>query len=259
MNDSDEASKLPLSDVQLSAISLWSSLTSIESLRSCGENGDESWNERFTLAYLMELGCVDPVSDQQMFHLYEAAAKGGVPEAMLAAGHYLEHGIGVARKSTAACDWYFKAGKAGLDGGNIAHWMLAGPNVDATSAAKAGYIPAMIHLAECKLVDCWITSSYMPWEHWWALFEDGIEWLDCASESGSLKATLRLAEVLEGNSGHHFPEDIREQFLGYGGLERALECYRRAEGLGWKFAAQNIERIQKQLDAHDAEPDRDDG
>jgi hypothetical protein len=36
--------------------------------------------------------------------------------------------------------------------------------------------------------------------------------------------------------------------LGYSGLERALQCYQRAGQLGWQFAAQNIERIQKQLD-----------
>lgn len=258
MNDSDEALKLPLSDAQLSAITLWSGLTSIESLQSCGANGDGYGKERFALAYLMELGCVEPVSDRQMFLLFKSAAMDGVPEAMLAAGHYLERGIGVERNSRAACEWYFKAGKAGLDGGYIAHWVLAGPDFDATYAAKAGYIPAMIHLAEYQLSDCCEPISYMPWEHRWAQFEGGIDWLDFASEEGSLKATLRLAEVLEGKSGHHFQEDIREQFLGYAGLERAIECYRRAGDLGWKFAAQQIERIQKRLDSFHDRTERDD-
>ena len=114
----------------------------------------------------------------------------------------------------------------------------------------------MIHLAEYKLSDCCGSIGYMHREHWWALFEGGIDWLACASEAGSLKATLRLAEVLEGNSDHHFPEEIREQFLGYDGLERALECYQRAGELGWKHAAKNIERIQKLLDGDGEDADQ---
>lgn len=213
---------------------------------------------QYDLAYLMELERINPGDPRYSWELYEAAAKADIPEAMLAAGHYLEYGIGVDRDTKAACEWYFKAGKAGLDGGYIANWVLSGPDADSIFAAQAGYAPAMIHLAEYKLSDCCGSISYMPWEYGWAQFEGAIDWLGCASEAGSLKATLRLAEVLEGNSDHHFPEEIREEFLGYAGLERALECYQRAGELGWKHAVTHIERIQKLLDGDNEDTDPDD-
>jgi TPR repeat protein len=256
MNDSDEASKLPISDNQLSAIAQWASLTSIGSLQIGGDFGDESGSERYALAYLMDLGCVDPVSAQQVFRLYESAAKSSLPEAMLAAGHYLEHGIGVEPDVEAAIEWYRKAGQAGCECGDILAYSLGGQARDLVNAASLGDMSAMLRLAKEKLdAACQFRSPWGETDYERESFESALFWYDCASNDGSLDATLLLAKIHDDSWHTRPPEGWSCQSSTGDRLARALEYYERAGELGWEFAAQNIERIQKRLDAHDAEPD----
>ena len=64
---------------------------------------------QFILAYQMELEPIESLPSYELFLLYEEAAKSGVPNAMLAVGHYLENGIGTLQDVGDAIDWYLKA------------------------------------------------------------------------------------------------------------------------------------------------------
>lgn len=217
---------------------------------------DDNWaTEKYTLAYLMELGRVDPFADAELLALYETAANGGVPEAMLAAGHYFEHGIGVDRNLDTAIKWYRKAGEDGCDGGHILVSLLSDAEKDIKKAAGAGYVPAMLRLAKLKLEEACACGMSPPFDYERETFEEGLWWYQVASDNGSLEATLILTEIYEDSWHHTPPYAWRCQSSAEDRLESALGYYEQAQNLGWKPAAKNIERVKKLLNC-DGEIDR---
>lgn len=209
---------------------------------------------KYVLAYQMELGRIEALPLGEMFRLYEDAAKSDYPEAMLAAGHYLEYGIGVKCDVKKAAEWYAKAGDWGRDEGYLFAGLLSDDYRYLKKAANGGHVAAMLRLAPLKL-DEGCEASQNLWARFddaREMFQEGMDWYQCASAHGSLEATLALAEIYEDGWNGQLPDEWKDQCNDADRREDALACYERARELGWEWAAENIERIEKKIDrVHD--------
>jgi TPR repeat protein len=202
---------------------------------------------QYDLAYLMELERIDPDDPRDRWRLYEAAANVGISEAMLAVGHYLEYGIGIEQDVKAAVDWYRKAAESGHGEGYLLAGLLSDDDSDLEKAANGGHVAAMLILAKREMdrsLDMYGFDS----------FQAGLNYFDNAASTGSLEAILALAEIYEDGRHGHSHGDWWMQFgldSEFERLESALAYYELAQMLGWEFAAENIDRVQKRLDSHD--------
>ena len=198
---------------------------------------------KYILAYQMELGLAPSLPLRELFLLYEEAAKSGVPEAMLAVGHYLENGLGVSKEIEQAIGWYLKVASEdfGLHEGFFLAWRLSNLSEHRKLAADKGNVEAMLSLGEDLLAQNYHDYSY---------FETGVHWLEACSEKGSLQATLMLAETFDLSGDYGIPDDWNLDFSDYDRLEIALAHYERAFELGFQSAQLKIERIKAQLDAY---------
>jgi TPR repeat protein len=197
---------------------------------------------KYMLAYQMELGLASSLPLKELFLLYEEAAKSGVPEAMLAVGHYLENGVGVIEDIEEAIDWYLKAAGEdyGLDVGFLLAWRLSNNPEHRKLAAEKKHVEAMLSLGEEFLAQNYYDYSY---------FESGVDWLEACSEKGCLQATLILAKTFDRSGEYRIPDEWNLYFSEYDRLEIAVAHYERAFELGFESAVQEIERIQAQIDA----------
>ncbi len=203
------------------------------------------------LACLMESGRIDPGSPQDRWTLYEAAANGEVPSAMLAAGYYLEHGIGVERNVDAARKWYLDATDVGNSAEEGLGYLLAAlctssvssSNSFFESASKAGNVEAMIERAAIELneADGHFDTSW---------FKSALNWYEQAAEKNCREAVIALAELYEQGWYGCYSRGWRAV---YGDdwesetLEVALAYYRKAQGLGYEDAADSIDEIEERL------------
>jgi TPR repeat protein len=196
---------------------------------------------KYILAYQMELGRIPSLPLRELFLLYEGAANAGVPEAMLAVGHYLENGIGVNENIKEAIDWYLKAAGEdyGLHVGILLAWRLSDLSKHRKLAAEHGYVEAMLSLGEDKLAKCGNDYSY---------FHSGVLLLQNCLEKGSLKAAHILAKTFDQSGEYRIPDEWNLYFGERDRLESALEYFKRAHELGLESALVNIKRIQAQLD-----------
>ena len=213
---------------------------------------------QFDLAYQMELGRIHPNPADEMYRLYDAAAKSDVSEAMLAVAHYLENGIGVERDAKESIKWYLNAAKWGQDEGYLLAGMLSGEEKHLEMAADAGHVAAMLKLAPIKL-----NRLYEP-SHWGTRgtdpFQEGIDYFQKAADNGNLEAVLALADIYENGwdcgLGGDYPEawklDREESEL----RENALAYYERALELGCGWAEKEVQRLRKILGGGDEEPNQ---
>jgi len=202
---------------------------------------DDLAEAKYILAYQMELGRIPSLPLKELFLLYEGAANSGVPEAMLAVGHYLENGIGVNGNIKEAIDWYLKAAGEdyGLHVGFLLAWRLSDLSKHRELAAEHGYLEAMLSLGEDRLAQCGNDYSY---------FHSGVLWLQDCSDKGSLIATRILAETFDRSGDYRIPDEWNLYFHERDRLASALEYFWRAHELGLESALVNIKRIQAQLD-----------
>ena len=202
---------------------------------------DDLAEAKYILAYQMELGRIPSLPSRELFLLYEEAANSGVPDAMLAVGHYLENGIGVSENIEKAIDWYLKAAGEdyGLHVGFLLAWHLSDQPNHRKLAAEYGYVEAM--LAHGKNL---LTQNYLDYYY----FESGLSWLEACSQKGSLEATLILAEMYDRTGDYRLPHEWNLLFSEYDRLEYALTYFKRAYELGLEWAGLDIERIQAQID-----------
>jgi TPR repeat protein len=105
---------------------------------------------KYILAYQMELESIESLPLNELFSLYEEAAKSGVPNAMLAVGHYLENGIGPIQDVGEAIDWYLKAAddNYGFYEGFLLAWQLSNDPKHRKLAIDHGYAEAILSIAE---------------------------------------------------------------------------------------------------------------
>ncbi len=209
----------------------------------------------FDIAYHMELRCINESTDAKLFHIYKNAAKSGEREAMLALGHYFEHGIEVQKDKNAAINWYRNAGKEGCPEGYLLAGMLSGNNIDLEKAAEAGFEEAMLLLAENKLIDGLKHAFRDPQEN----FLTGLNWLrKAAYDYNNLQAYLSLAEIYQYGQYGHFPVNWFDAPWEYGVgneseiLEDVLSFYEQAKKLGWEFADERIAATQAKIDNLDS-------
>ena len=197
---------------------------------------------KYILAYQMELEIIEYLSFNELFSLYEEAAKSGVPNAMLAVGHYLENGIGTIQDVGDAIDWYLKAADEnyGFYEGFLLAWQLSNEPKHRKLAADHGFVEAMFSLGEDLLA-----QNY----HGYSYFESGVSWLEACSQKGSLEATLILAETYDRTGDYRLPDEWDLLFSEYDRLEYALRYFKRAYELGMEWAGLDIKRIQGQLDS----------
>jgi len=203
---------------------------------------DDLAEAKYILAYQMELGRIPSLPSKELFLLYEEAANSGVPEAMLAVGHYLENGIGVNEDIKKAIDWYLKAAGEdyGFHVGFLLAWRLSELSKHRELAAEHGYVEAMLSLGEDRLAKCGNDYSY---------FNSGVLWLQDCSDKGSLNATLILAETFDRSGDYRIPDEWNLHFHESDRLKSALSYFERAYELGFESALLDIKRIERQLEA----------
>lgn len=209
-----------------------------------GIEPDDLAEAKYILAYQMELGRIPSLPLKELFLLYEGAANAGVPEAMLAVGHYLENGIGVNENIKEAIDWYLKAAGEdyGLHVGFLLAWRLSDLSKYRKLAAEHGYVEAMLSLGVELIAQNYYSYSYSS-------FELGLSWLQDCSEKGSMEATLILAEMYDRTGDYRLPDEWNLIFSEYDRLKYALVYFQRAYELGMEWAGLDIKRIQGQLDS----------
>jgi len=197
---------------------------------------------KYILAYQMELGRIPSLPLKELFLLYEEAANSGVPEAMVAVGHYLENGIGVNEDIKKAIDWYLKAAGEdyGFHVGFLLAWRLSELSKHRELAAEHGYVEAMLSLGEDRLAKCGNDYSY---------FHSGVLWLQDCSDKGSLNATLILAETFDRCGDYRIPDEWNLHFHESDRLRNALSYFERAYELGFESALLDIKRLERQLKA----------
>ena len=206
---------------------------------------------QYELAKLMDLNRIDPGWAEERWALFEAAAKADIPEAMLVAGRYLEHGIGVECDANLAAEWYLKAAESykGWDRDNpySEGYLRAGLLTDnyrhLQKAAEAGQVEAMLILAPRSLdsgCDDYNSNS----------FKDGLEYFDKAAHKGCMEAILALAQIYD----EGWRDFYRPNWWAVYGEDwesvcddRALDYYEKAKELGWEYAMENIKRIEKRI------------
>ena len=203
---------------------------------------DDLAEAKYILAYQMELGRIPSLPLKELFLLYEEAANSGVPEAMLAVGHYLENGIGVNEDIKKAIDWYLKAAGEdyGFHVGFLLAWRLSELSKHRKLAAEHGYVEAMLSLGEDRLAKCGNDYSY---------FHSGVLWLQDCSDKGSLNATLILAETFDRCGDYRIPDEWNLHFHESDRLKSALSYFERAYELGFESALLDIKRIERQLES----------
>ena len=203
---------------------------------------DDLAEAKYILAYQMELGRIPSLPLKELFLLYEEAANSGVPEAMLAVGHYLENGIGVNEDIKKAIDWYLKAAGEdyGFHVGFLLAWRLSELSKHRELAAEHGYVEAMLSLGEDRLAKCGNDYSY---------FHSGVLWLQDCSDKGSLNATLILAETFDRCGDYRIPDEWNLHFHESDRLRNALSYFERAYELGFESALLDIKRLERQLKA----------
>jgi TPR repeat protein len=209
-------------------------------------------NAQHELACLMESGRIDPGSPGDRWELYEAAAKGGVVEAMLAAGWYLENGIGVERNADAAVEWYLASTKWDDIEGYFFAGRLTGNACHLEKAARQRHVEAMLLLAP-RLLDQSLSEQYG-----FKSFQAGLDHYASAAKEGRVEAVVALAEIYEDGWCNRFPLDWERKYLRHERLEKALTYYEHLRKLLWEGAAENIERIQKELKSYRNEVDQKD-
>lgn len=240
-------------------------------LKKAARNKSPHCNAQYDLAQLMELKRIDPGLPEEQWALYEAAAKADIPEAMLAAGRYIENGIGVERDVNAAVKWYLKAAEWWKDKEYLKYerekpysegYLRAGLLTENTryleKAAKAGHVEAMLILAPKMLSAGLFSDSFHS-------FQAGLDYFESAAAQGNLEAVLEIADIYENGWHGRFPdesEDIDSLFTRDGcereRLEIAITYYEQAQKLGWEYAQENIARIQTRLNKLQDEDDQED-
>ena len=198
---------------------------------------------QYELAHLMELGRAGPDCYEERWRLYEAAAKGGVPEAMFALGRCLEHGVGVGIDTDAAIKWYIRAAEGGEDEGYLRAGVLSGSSTHLEKAAKAGYVEAMLILAP-KLLTNGLGNYGCE------SFLRGLSHYERAADADNLEAVLALADIYENGWLGQYPEwdgSLPNFESRYECLENSRGYYEHAQELGYEWAASNIQRISKLL------------
>jgi TPR repeat protein len=213
----------------------------------------EAQNE---LAYQLELGRVSPDSPEWRWQLYEAAANAGIVGAMLAAGHYLENGIGVEKDDEAAFKWYSQAAKRGAKEGHLLAWQLTDDIYHLGEAANAGFVEAMVALAP-KLFSDAICGSWDS-DHDRDTFWKGLILLEKAASKGNCEAAIELARISEHGWQDHFPAGWEECYSENDRREAAVCYYEQARELGCKWASGEIERLRALLDGDEAADSTDD-
>ncbi len=198
---------------------------------------------QFDLAYMMDLGNIVPNSPEERWHLYSRAAQGGVEEAMLAAGHYLENGIGVEQDDKGAIKWYLRAAERGLDEGYLLAGLLSGSDEHLEKAANAGHVAAMALLARRKL-----NGGLNPYG--FESFRAGLGYFQDAAARDNLEAVLELADIYEsGWQGHSQGEWWMQLGLEneIDRVEQALAYYEQAVELGCEWAAKDVDRLRRRM------------